>query len=403
MRKPSQRGTMLIPETRSSQRPSTRRFRLCRDPGKSFEGIDFANWGNGHPPDTNGDVGPTYYIQTMNTSIGIYDKSTGSRVAAFTFNTFMSQGNFGNLCDTNNFGDPVVLYDTFEDRWVITDFAFVLDGRATCSPRASPVLRGVEDRRSVPAAGTSTRSTSTTDSATIPSSASGRTASTCPRTCSAYPAGARSRARASGRSTRRRCTRVHPASRSSLSSSDGRFHAASTNARLQTGTPPAGTPDYFVSTGQFLNAFTVYKFHVEWDKCPTQPSAGRIFRDQPNCWPNSAWPTPRRRQRPSTSSQIPAMAQGQYTNIGGEESLWVHHTVKLGQPHWLERGDSNGSNSGRVRWYPVKVTGGSVATGGARARLPLDSSLTLSTGSYQASPWTATGDMAVGHRKSTPR
>ena len=33
-------------------------------------------------------------------------------MAAFTFNTFMSQGAFGNLCDTNNFGDPVVLYDT---------------------------------------------------------------------------------------------------------------------------------------------------------------------------------------------------------------------------------------------------------------------------------------------------
>ena len=40
----------------------------------------------------------------------------------------MSQGNFGNLCDTDNFGDPVVLYDSFEDRWVITDFAFKLDG-----------------------------------------------------------------------------------------------------------------------------------------------------------------------------------------------------------------------------------------------------------------------------------
>ena len=39
----------------------------------------------------------------------------------------MSQGHFGNLCDTNNFGDPVVLYDTFEDRWIITDFAFILD------------------------------------------------------------------------------------------------------------------------------------------------------------------------------------------------------------------------------------------------------------------------------------
>ena len=47
----------------------------------------------------------------------------------------MSQGNFGNLCDTDNFGDPVVLYDTFEDRWVITDFAFQLDGGTTSSSR----------------------------------------------------------------------------------------------------------------------------------------------------------------------------------------------------------------------------------------------------------------------------
>src|SRR5262249_289927 len=30
----------------------------------------------------------------------------------------------GNFCDTRNFGDPVVVYDTFEDRWIITDFAF---------------------------------------------------------------------------------------------------------------------------------------------------------------------------------------------------------------------------------------------------------------------------------------
>ncbi|MDQ5837378.1 MAG: hypothetical protein M3379_11415, partial [Acidobacteriota bacterium] len=96
-------------------------------PTASFEGLDFANWGAGHPPDTNGDVGKDYYIQTINTSIGIFRKSDGVRVAAFTFNTFMSQGHFGNLCDTNNFGDPVVLYDTFEDRWIITDFAFKLD------------------------------------------------------------------------------------------------------------------------------------------------------------------------------------------------------------------------------------------------------------------------------------
>jgi len=75
-------------------------------PSNSFDGLDFASWGAGHPPDTNGDAGPTYYIQTINTSIGIYRKSDGVRVAAFAFNTLMSQGSFGNLCDTQQLRRP---------------------------------------------------------------------------------------------------------------------------------------------------------------------------------------------------------------------------------------------------------------------------------------------------------
>ena len=97
-------------------------------PNNVFEGLDRLNFGAGSPPDTNGDVGKTYYIQTVNTSVGVFRKSDGFLEAGFSFNTLMSQGNFGNLCDTDNFGDPVVLYDTFEDRWIITDFAFKLDG-----------------------------------------------------------------------------------------------------------------------------------------------------------------------------------------------------------------------------------------------------------------------------------
>jgi len=65
-------------------------------PSASFDGLDFLNFGAGHPPDTNGDVGPVYYIQTINTSIGIFRKSDHVRVAAFTFNSFFS-GHFGNL------------------------------------------------------------------------------------------------------------------------------------------------------------------------------------------------------------------------------------------------------------------------------------------------------------------
>src|SRR5436190_6088739 len=61
-------------------------------PSSNFEGLDFATWGNGHPPDTVGDVGRNYYIQTINTSVGIFDKSNGNLISAFIFNTLMSQG-----------------------------------------------------------------------------------------------------------------------------------------------------------------------------------------------------------------------------------------------------------------------------------------------------------------------
>src|SRR5262245_8688401 len=53
----------------------------------SFAGLNFANFGDGWPPDTNGDVGPVYYIQTVNTSIGIFRKGDGALVAGFSFDT----------------------------------------------------------------------------------------------------------------------------------------------------------------------------------------------------------------------------------------------------------------------------------------------------------------------------
>src|SRR6267154_3834494 len=81
-------GTAPSAATPSASAPSA--SNPAPSPSANFDGLDFANWGAGHPPDTNGDVGPTYYIQTVNTSIGVYDKSNGNRVAAFTFNSFMS-------------------------------------------------------------------------------------------------------------------------------------------------------------------------------------------------------------------------------------------------------------------------------------------------------------------------
>ena len=51
--------------------------RSMPSPAVSFDGLDFATWGAGHPPDTVGDVGTNFYVQAVNTSIGIFAKTGG--------------------------------------------------------------------------------------------------------------------------------------------------------------------------------------------------------------------------------------------------------------------------------------------------------------------------------------
>lgn len=74
------------------------------------------------PPDTNGEVGLTQYVQNVNVQYAVYNKSTGAAILTPTnINTLWS--GFGGVCQTNNDGDPVVLYDQLADRWIISQFA----------------------------------------------------------------------------------------------------------------------------------------------------------------------------------------------------------------------------------------------------------------------------------------
>jgi hypothetical protein len=81
--------------------------------------------GAGWPPDTNGEVGLNHYIIAVNDAYAIYDKATGNRLAAFTENSLFSGGPTGTLCDNQSAGDPVVVYDQLNDRFILTNFAFV--------------------------------------------------------------------------------------------------------------------------------------------------------------------------------------------------------------------------------------------------------------------------------------
>ena len=86
---------------------------------QNFEGIN--NIDGYYPPDTNGDVGPNHYVQTVNVSFAIWDKSGTLLYGPASTNTLWS--GFGGACETSNDGDPIVLYDHLANRWLISQFA----------------------------------------------------------------------------------------------------------------------------------------------------------------------------------------------------------------------------------------------------------------------------------------
>ena len=97
-------------------------------PTLSFEGI--SNLDNVDtvgqeviPPDPNGDVGPNHYVQAVNLSLCVFDKSTGAPVTSPIALTNLFTG-FGGLCEAGIFNsDPVVLYDALADRWFVSFLA----------------------------------------------------------------------------------------------------------------------------------------------------------------------------------------------------------------------------------------------------------------------------------------
>lgn len=360
----------------------------------TFDGLDYASWGAGHPPDENGDVGPTYYIQVVNTSIGIFDKATGARVAAFAFDAFMRQGQFGNLCDTDNFGDPVVLYDSFDDRWIITDFAFQQDRSGNViNPPGNFQCFAVSKSGDPVSGGWNYYSINTSGGL-----------GDYPK-FGVWPDGIYMSANmfdyaASGHYQN---PRVYAFNKTQMYAGAATFQVVQfdapsadftllpSDARLQTGTPTPGSPNYFISTWEYLNALTVYKFHVDWDHISLSTFTGPDIPSTGSSWPNQSVPnaaTPVSGYSLDTLS-VRAMARNQYTNLGGAESLWTTHTVRRA---------SNGFAT--PRWYQVNVTGSTVAANTVQTATwdPDGADIT-----YRYVPSLAVdrmGDMAIGYSTS---
>jgi len=86
----------------------------------NFEGVPNVN--GVLPPDTQGDVGVTYYVQWVNLSFDIYDKATGlSAIGGPVPGNSLWTG-FGGACESDNYGDPITLYDPLAGRWFMSQF-----------------------------------------------------------------------------------------------------------------------------------------------------------------------------------------------------------------------------------------------------------------------------------------
>ncbi len=94
------------------------------------------------------------------------------------------------------------------------------------------------------------------------------------------------------------------------------------------------------------------------------------------------------------------MAQAQYTNIGGAESLWVDHTVERGVSATNTTCNAPTGGNATIRWYQANVTGGTVAANVVQgSTFDPDGANTF----FRFMPSLAVdrvGDMAIGYTKS---
>src|SRR3981081_4234871 len=105
---------------------------IALPPVAANQGLNFYGLGQGHagfllefaPPDTNGAVGATQYVQWVNAQFAVFDKVTSALVAGPTDGNAL-WARFGGGCETNNDGDPIVQYDKMANRWILSQFSIL--------------------------------------------------------------------------------------------------------------------------------------------------------------------------------------------------------------------------------------------------------------------------------------
>ena len=335
-------------------------------PAQNFPGLSFTDAvtggtaGGGWPPDTNGDVGPNHYIESVNTAFAIYNK-TGTLLASFKENSLWS-GVGSTPCNGHSQGDPVVLYDQLADHWFLTNFAFPTDVNGVpispfyeciaVSKTGDPVGGGwylYALRMDPGGAGLPPVSTlndypkfgiwpdclyMTANEFSFPSQAfAGTTAASINRT--QLEAGA-----------------TVTWALGYINNTSDPFTMIPSNllGKSAGSQPPSGTPNYLVSESQSAFAFEVRKF-TAGASCGGGGTIGApINVSQTSYWVPNGDIVP----QPNTAVMLDSledrlMQKVQYRKVGTAESLFVVHSVQ-----------TNSASPVVPQWAQINVTGGTV-------------------------------------------
>jgi hypothetical protein len=279
------------------------------------------------PPDTNGAVGATQYVQWSNAAFAVFDKSTGALTAGPTFANELWKG-FGGNCEADNNGDGIVLYDKLAKRWVIAQFAV----------SSAPFLECVAVSTSEDATGTYNRyAFDYPDFDDYPKL--GVWPDAYYVTFNIFGA--------SGFAGADACAYDREAMLAGQTASQVCFQQGATiggllPADVDGAGPPFGSPNYLLDFG--ANALRLFKFHVDF-KNPakstfTGPTLIPVAAFTPLC--NGLTCVP----QPGVTQQLDSLADRlmyrlAYRNFGTHESLVVNHSVAAG-------------DSGGVRWYEIR-------------------------------------------------
>ncbi|HEX8491316.1 MAG TPA: hypothetical protein VF658_00600 [Pyrinomonadaceae bacterium] len=319
-------------------------------------GLNFEGVGDGlpsfnvtvAPPDTTGDVGATQYVQWVNLSFAVFDKTSGAIVYGPAAGNTLWAG-FGGPCETRNDGDPIVQYDQLAGRWIMTQFAL---------PSGGPYTQCVAVSQTSDATGAYNRYSFSYGTAvndyphmgvwpdgyyiTYNMFGNNGSAFSGSRVC------AFDRAKMlAGQPATQQCFQLSTAYGSTLP------------ADLDGSTlPPAGAPNYVINDG--TNALNFWKFHVDWTTPANTTFTGPV--SVPVAAFSHPCPTTNRGAcvpQPSTQQKLESLADRlmyrfAYRNFGTHESLVVNQAVSVGSGR-------KGIHTG-IRWYELRNPGAASPT-----------------------------------------